>query len=197
MKWGVRRTPRELGYGVSAISRNSRERSDYAKGRIETEKKNISRKNERKFEKASNKYSKAVDKGKVTDSVKEKYDRSKNEYEITKKHIDTAAAKGAKHKELKTMAVKDAASLLASYGGMSAVSNAIGTSAFHSTISSLAANAGITSAAGVAGMTGSIAGVATGMAWLAGAGLIANAGYRSYQHIRNVSAINKEQKKKY
>lgn len=198
MKWGVRRTPEQLGYRVSATSKNARERSDYAKGRIETEKRSISKSSEKKVSKAKKQYDKAVSKGKNVSAAKSKYAYAKDENNFTQKNLDRIAAKGAKHKEIAHMSVKGLSSLAGS-AGLILGSASQGLSANSALVTALTAKvnaAGITSAAGVAYNTGLMAGVATGAAWLAGAGLLAGGGYAAYQHVRNTRAIDRESKKR-
>lgn len=167
MKWGIRRTPEQLGHRSSPKHRDAVKRRQYTNARVERSSSRLSSKYKKRFDKETDRYNKS----KKDSAAKDRYKTAKDIYKQNMRDLGRNAKVNAGARDIGSWAVKSIAK------------NAIiPTAAFTGTVLALGATTPITSLPVVVA-------AANGASWLSGIGVNVSNVYRGYQTARNVVDI--------
>lgn len=167
MKWGVRRTPEQLGRKASAKHRDVVGRKQYAKARVEKSASRLSQKYKKRLDEEEARYRKSSKDALAKDRVKV----ARENYKTNMRDLNRNAKINAGVRDVGSWTVKSIAK-----------STVIPTAAGLATLGLLGLNAPVTA------LAGSIA-AANGVAFLSSAGVTGLNMYRGYQTARNVAEI--------
>lgn len=165
-KWGIRRTPAQLGRKGSAKHRDSVSRRQYSNARFDYRKQKLTERYDRTLSKEKRRY----DRSRKTDSDKDRLKAARQLHEQNMRDVDTRARNSAIIRDVTRTAVSSIAK-----------SSLVPTGAAAVTALSLALG-------GVPTLAMAMPTIA-GAAWLGGLGANVSNAYRGYQTARNVVDI--------
>lgn len=163
MKWGIRRTPEQLGRRASPKHRDIVSRNQYTKARVEGAKKRLTKKYNKRLSKEEERY-KNSDKSRM---AKDRIKVARETHRNSMQNLDRNAKVNVTVRDVASWSIKSAAK-----------SNLI-------PLGTAVAAAALTSATGGASAPALIAAL-NGGAFIGGAGAIASNTYRGYQTARNI-----------
>lgn len=168
MKWGVRRTPAELGRRTSPKHRDVTDRTEYAAKRVANERKKLSARYEKTIQKEQHRHE-TNDKNYFGKKGTERWERAQQNYLTKTERIDKTAKFSAAAKELAFASVKNLAG------------SALVTAGYTGANAALLAMPAASAVVAAPAMAGALA--------VAGAGIGASNAYRTYQALRNTYSI--------
>lgn len=166
MKWGIRRTPAQLGYKASPKHRDVVGRKQYAKARVEKSTNRLSTKYKKRLSKEEERFSKSN----KDELAKDRLKVARENYKANMRDLGRNAKVNAGARDVGSWAVK------------SFVKSAIPSAASAATLFAIGLNAPVT-ALPVA------LSAANGAAFLSSIGVVGSTAYRGYQTARNVMEI--------
>lgn len=168
MKWGIRRTPAELGRRASPKHRDVTDRTDYAVKRVANERKKLSNRYEKTIQKEQRRHE-TSDKNYFGKKGTDRWERAQQNYLTKTERIDKTAKFSAAAKELASASVKNLAG------------SALVTAGYTGANAALLAMPVASAVVAAPALSGALA--------IAGAGIGASNAYRTYQALRNTYSI--------